>query len=169
MTCGRRMVPASPNSGETPALHPARETRARPFHGFWVVAAATMDDCYKKGLASMGPRKRIISATSALKMPPCTAGACPGLPWVPPQACSAGVPPVPGFGLQWGRPGLPARKRIISATSAPKMPPRPSASRLPDSGRQAHVPLAPAPACRGSRRRPCSIPASGSGSASVKA
>jgi len=56
MTCGRRMVPASPNSGETPALHPARETRARPFHGFWVVAAATMDDCYKKGLASMGPR-----------------------------------------------------------------------------------------------------------------
>ena len=84
--------------GETPALHPARETRAHPFHGFWVVAAATMDDCYKKGLASMGPRKRIISATSALKMPPCTAGACPGLPWVPPQACSAGVP-LARFGL----------------------------------------------------------------------
>jgi hypothetical protein len=25
-------------TGETPALHPARETRVRPFHGFWVPA-----------------------------------------------------------------------------------------------------------------------------------
>jgi hypothetical protein len=44
--------PVSPNglrspsgTGETPALHPARETRARPCHGFSVVAAATMGDC----------------------------------------------------------------------------------------------------------------------------